>query len=143
MSDQRRKALLGAIAFIASATLAACDANSSSPQNSASDSQNSSPKEEASNSDKYTPVELETFVELKIKPRFRDPDSVRFSDVVAYIDGGKLSAFCGLINAKNGFGGYAGPQFFVYSDSGLTVGDEALSARASCHGTREVALNLR
>lgn len=47
-----------------------------------------------------------------IVKKLRDPESARFTDVVE-----KPEAICGLINAKNQFGGYAGPRRFYYVTS--------------------------
>lgn len=41
--------------------------------------------------------------------KLRDPESARFTEVVE-----KPEAVCGLVNAKNQFGGYAGPRRFYY-----------------------------
>lgn len=48
----------------------------------------------------------------------KDPDSVRFGQ----LSHGKGKSICGLVNAKNGYGGYTGMEPFVYSPE--RVGDE-------------------
>ena len=56
-------------------------------------------------------------VESGVKAKFNDPDSARFSDlrIIRAQDGVHV---CGLVNAKNGFGGYGQPALFygVISD---------------------------
>lgn len=62
------------------------------------------------------PSQLTTFAEKLVRPRLNDPDSGRFASLRgATTDKGSL--MCGLVNAKNGFGGYTGAQRFV---AGLT-----------------------
>jgi hypothetical protein len=47
------------------------------------------------------------------RSRMRDPDSARFEGLRVSRAGG-AAAVCGTLNARNGFGGYGGPQpFFV------------------------------
>jgi len=60
-------------------------------------------------------------LKLDLRESLRDPDSAKYSDVVLYRDqigGDDLAghySLCGYVNAKNGFGGYSGPQGFVSS----------------------------
>ena len=50
-----------------------------------------------------------------IKRGLRDPQSARFSEVVAGRDERGQVLICGNVNAKNGYGGYAGREpFFAY-----------------------------
>ena len=49
------------------------------------------------------------FVRKIVAAKLRDPESARFTNVVAYKTGEKLT-FCGSVNAKNGLGGYP-PDF--------------------------------
>jgi hypothetical protein len=46
-----------------------------------------------------------------LKRHLRDPDSAKISDVK--VSG---SSVCGLVNSKNGFGGYTGIQRFLIND---------------------------
>jgi len=46
---------------------------------------------------------------IALKAKLRDPDSAKFS-----LDLFKPGAVCGLVNAKNGFGGYTGPEAWLY-----------------------------
>lgn len=59
-------------------------------------------------------IEKEAFLFDKAKQgmmeTFKDPDSAKFSDMVA---NEKFMAVCGRVNAKNGFGGYVGKQRFI------------------------------
>lgn len=52
----------------------------------------------------------------KIKASLRDPDSVRFTDIVVSRSSG-APVVCGYVNAKNGFGGYVGKEPFISGDS--------------------------
>ena len=56
-----------------------------------------------------------SFAQHQLAQVLRDPDSARLSHVMVYKSGGKLKAICGTVNAKNGFGGYAGPRPFIIS----------------------------
>lgn len=47
-----------------------------------------------------------------VKRGLRDPMSARFSDVHAVKEPNQMIHVCGWVNAKNGFGGYAGPTPF-------------------------------
>lgn len=54
-----------------------------------------------------------------IAAKLKDPDSARFEgDYVAYKIGAPV--VCGTVNAKNSFGGYAGPERYI--GGGETVG---------------------
>jgi hypothetical protein len=71
-----------------------------------------------------------------LTPRLRDPESARLTDLMAFKTGQQLT-LCGQINAKNGFGGYGGPQPFILSDNGVFLGEaEATGERvfAECKG---------
>lgn len=54
-----------------------------------------------------------------VRDMLRDPDSVRFSDVRVFHDGSHI-AVCGMVRAKNGFGGYGDPLRFVVLDNAET-----------------------
>ena len=56
-----------------------------------------------------------------VKDRLRDPSSASFSDVTVSPD----DVVCGLVNAKNGFGGMTGNQRFIAG--GLAVLEDDLS----------------
>lgn len=53
-----------------------------------------------------------------VKSSLRDPDSAVFGTTYT----GRDSAICGAVNAKNGFGGYTGPQLFMIHKDELRVG---------------------
>jgi hypothetical protein len=72
-----------------------------------------------------------------MKEKLRDPDSAQFYpltvQVLGYKDGHQLFEICGMVNAKNGFGGYTGKEAFVltagqasYPD--VEFGDDAVAA---------------
>lgn len=52
-------------------------------------------------------------VEEEVRRTLRDPESAVFSGVQFYMES---NVACGSVNAKNGFGGYAGKDDFVYAD---------------------------
>ena len=93
-------------------------------------------------------TETETAEEM-IRSRLRDPDSAQFSEVDLYddrkIDGTPVTLICGHVNAKNGFGGYAGAQqFMVVFRPGPFVamsGDKGFvkSWNSLCAGTHTVS----
>lgn len=55
-----------------------------------------------------TPKEEQAVLEA-LKGRLKDPDSAKISNVKVSADG---KTVCGLVNAKNGFGGYTGDSVF-------------------------------
>lgn len=54
----------------------------------------------------------EIMAEDVVKARLRDPESARFEHVRTSRATG-LPVVCGTVNAKNGFGGYGGPQPYL------------------------------
>jgi hypothetical protein len=52
--------------------------------------------------------------EAEIPKILKDPDSAKFSDVVAVDDDKGGFAVCGKVNAKNSFGAYIGAKSFIY-----------------------------
>lgn len=48
-------------------------------------------------------------VEAAVAQQLRDPDSAQFRNII-----GSDDAYCGEVNAKNGFGAYTGFRKFVY-----------------------------
>jgi hypothetical protein len=65
--------------------------------------------------------QVKTVLQVNLRQVLKDPDSAKYSDLVLYRDqsgdddlAGHYS-LCGYVNAKNGFGGYSGPQGFVSS----------------------------
>ena len=48
-----------------------------------------------------------------VKGQLRDPESARFSSV-RVVETSNTKVVCGLVNAKNGFGGYGGDLRFYY-----------------------------
>ena len=81
------------------------------------------------------------FAKKLISPRLKDPGSAQITDLIAYRTGAKLT-LCGMVNAKNGFGGYVGSTPFIISDDGIYIGEgEATGERIEqeCSGaTRSV-----
>lgn len=64
-------------------------------------------------------------VEMAVKEQLRDPDSARFGEMWAHNDrkfaGKPVTAVCGSVNAKNGYGGYTGDRNFVFVEKPLIV----------------------
>lgn len=76
------------------------------------------------------------FAKQLLAPRLRDPDSAKITALIAFRTGKRL-ILCGKVNAKNGYGGYGGPQAFVISDDGVLLGEGELTAErvlAECNG---------
>ena len=69
----------------------------------------------------YSPM----LVEMAVKRLLRDPESARFGRMDAYgdrmINGRPVTAVCGSVNARNGFGGYGGPKDFVVVQETMTA----------------------
>jgi hypothetical protein len=73
-----------------------------------------------------------------------DPDSAQFENVYFHTtehDGKKLYAYCGTVNAKNGFGGYAGKEEFIAAPTIAAtrsqLADFAGAWKLVCSGTGE------
>ncbi len=59
-----------------------------------------------------------------VKQYLNDPDSAQFSNTFHIKKANGDEILCGSVNAKNGFGGYAGYQPFVaLSDYEVIIGD--------------------
>lgn len=62
----------------------------------------------------------------------RDPDSAKISNVRSVTGAKGQRAVCGVVNARNGFGGWAGPSPFMYfTDDGsvYVIGDSATESQ--------------
>lgn len=57
------------------------------------------------------------------KQSLRDPDSASFRNTRVYHYAGHNPTVCGQIQAKNGYGGWTGWQYFVAADGVITVLD--------------------
>lgn len=75
------------------------------------------------------------FTQKVVQDHLKDPESAQFAQVIAYRSGKKLT-ICGLVNARNGFGGYGGPKPFIISDEGMFFEEEATVGRVQqlCQG---------
>lgn len=85
--------------------------------------------------------------ETAVKARLRDSGSAQFKNVAAFRPAAARQApqaVCGEVNSKNGFGGYAGYQVFVWipldanmkpdvENGTAFVGSEADNLRPLCH----------
>lgn len=61
-----------------------------------------------------------------IKTKLKDPDSAQFRDVEFY--DGVAPVTCGLVNAKNSFGGYSGFERFIAGGDIITVLESEMAA---------------
>ena len=53
-------------------------------------------------------------IQYKTKLLLKDPDSAKFRNIVAGVgDDKKVVTVCGLVNAKNSFGGFVGERLFI------------------------------
>lgn len=52
-------------------------------------------------------------IEKAVRATLKDPDSAKFGDIRAGVSGTGSTNVCGLVNAKNSFGGYVGQQPFT------------------------------
>jgi hypothetical protein len=68
-----------------------------------------------------TPKEEQAVLEA-LKDRLKDPDSAKISNVKISADG---KTVCGLVNAKNSFGGYTGDSVFYVMAFARDGGDPA------------------
>lgn len=65
-------------------------------------------------------AELQASAQRAIRAQLKDPESARFSDVFVHQTKDSLTAVCGSVNARNGFGGYDGDKaFFVIGSIAL------------------------
>lgn len=62
--------------------------------------------------------------EGKVRAQLRDPESAQFSEVTS---AGNGMLVCGMVNAKNGMGGYVGRRkFVVWGDSDVAVAQDEI-----------------
>lgn len=66
--------------------------------------------------------DLKIKAELAIEAKLKDPQSAQFESFVSRLSGEPV--VCGTVNAKNGFGGYAGKQPFIYAGGHAVMADE-------------------
>lgn len=101
--------LLAFLALCGFCLLVGIASNSSSPSGDANKTGAAAvPKVDHTNPVSVFPSMVEDYV----KPHLKDPESAKISDVTYRTRHG-LPVFCGLVNAKNGFGGYTGDVQFV------------------------------
>ncbi|MCM2441059.1 hypothetical protein HGO34_15165 [Agrobacterium vitis] len=88
----------------------------------------------------------EALVEQTVRDGFKDPESARFDEVAATQsqDGGVV--VCGLVNARNSFGGYAGRSPFMGMLTKNKVGETVFlvltsgSSKAAVEVTRRACM---
>lgn len=69
----------------------------------------------------------EAAVKASVTGTLKDPESARFGTIAASKDGTGTITVCGLVNAKNSFGGYTGNQPFnglLFADKFLTMSNK-------------------
>jgi hypothetical protein len=73
----------------------------------------------------------------KVRNELKDPGSAEFSHLeLKKTTDGTISVLCGMVNAKNSFGGYVGPKPFTAAqsirekDAVIYFGDEANCTKA-------------
>ena len=57
-------------------------------------------------------ADIEAIAQDAVRSRMRDPASAQFKALRAGTDRDGATVVCGVVNARNGFGGYAGPSAF-------------------------------
>lgn len=57
---------------------------------------------------------------MAVEDQLRDPSSAQFSGVIVSRVSG-LPVVCGLVNARNGFGGYVGARPFIFTGDGALI----------------------
>jgi len=62
-------------------------------------------------------------VKALVSAELKDPRSAQFSGIKLRKNGetGKVDHFCGYVNAKNSYGGYAGKSYFIGDFEGKIV----------------------
>ncbi|MBZ9659771.1 hypothetical protein LB523_12015 [Mesorhizobium sp. ESP-6-4] len=94
-------------------------------------------------SERYALTEMQTAaIEQTISSTLKDPSSALFGDIDAANVGGGQVLVCGSVNAKNGFGGYAGtipfqghiwpPDRSFYIDALASDESDALRVASQC-----------
>lgn len=76
-----------------------------------------------------------------VKASLKDPDSAQFSSMTIFKNAGGITV-CGLVNAKNGFGGYSGRTPFIVSPMAVFLGDDVTATMIdeACKGDLSEAL---
>ena len=85
----------------------------------------------------------------KLIEMLKDPSSAQFQNVLAFPfvtnDGTQVFYFCGEVNSKNGFGGYAGYQRFIATIEGAVVETDPsfqIGWSQRCSGTSRDAIGF-
>lgn len=80
-----------------------------------------------------------------VRQALKDPESARFEGATNIIGEGDAMVVCGLVNAKNGFGGYVGAQpYMIWSNRlYMTSGDNAGEVSTCCSAVYSSMLNGR
>ena len=72
---------------------------------------------------------LEQVAKQRVQAELRDPDSAQFTGILAKptTEEGK-GIVCGYVRSRNGFGGMAGPQRFIVTDTIFLIDEQATAA---------------
>jgi hypothetical protein len=72
----------------------------------------------------------------------KDPDSAKFQ-WVPIVEDARSAAYCGLVNAKNSYGGYVGYYpFLVRVEPNTTAPITSASAQSISHGPDEIGIDI-
>jgi hypothetical protein len=67
-------------------------------------------------------AKLKRALKAQMVDSLRDPESARVERDRLYLgDDGNTVSLCGLVNAKNAFGGYSGKKLFVSTSTGMVL----------------------
>lgn len=118
---------IGLVLLVSTCTALVSKNDSGTSTSSSSDSKAANTKtSEPSQEDMM--IRYEVAAKQAMKDSLKDPGSAKYKDVTAHALKDKPGAyvFCGLVNSKNGFGGYTGFQRFV-AGPGIAVTEEIVS----------------
>jgi len=87
--------------------------------------------------DENAKVNATLFAMDAVKRKLRDPSSAEFRNVNTYEPEQRVLVVCGLVNAKNGFGGYAGYEAFVWFPLGADLKPDVRNGTALV-GAKEI-----
>lgn len=68
-----------------------------------------------------TAGDMEVDARVAVRDKLRDPDSAQFGTIVVRDKPEFGVVVCGMVNTKNGFGGYSGEQPFIFANGSAEV----------------------
>ena len=72
-------------------------------------------------------------IKQAVREQLKDPDSARFTDMHSIRDIAGFLHTCGMVNAKNSYGGYAGPKPFYALSTGQKVAHAMVATDEKWH----------